>query len=85
MHFLTCKTGDASVVFLNISIPLLFVAVIVSPFIVILLSTSKLSTFVAPPTDKKNPLSFALPIPTSALVKLPNLILLELLTAELSF
>ena len=51
--FFAVKTPDASVVFLNISIPLELVEVIVSPFIAILLSTSKLSTFVAPPTDKK--------------------------------
>ena len=81
---MTDKTLLASAVFLNTSMPLEFVDVIISPFIIILLSTSKLSTFVAP-TLKKYPLAFALPIPTSALVKLPNLILLELLTAELSF
>ena len=83
--FFTSKTPDASVVFLNIVIPVELVEVIVSPPIVILLSTSKVSTLVVPPTLKKYPLSFALPIPTSALVQLPNLILLELLEALLTF
>ena len=45
--------------FFYTSTPLAFVEVIVSPFIVILLSTSKLSTFVAPPSDKNDHFAYS--------------------------